>query len=285
MSERAAAATPQSEKVDRFRALHERDGIFVMPNPWDRGSALLLEALGFPALGTSSAGFAFSAGRADAARAVSRDEMLAHVAELAAATSLPVSADLEAGYSDTPEGVAETMRLAVSEAGVAGVSIEDATYRPGAPLYDIEEAVERVQAACEGVRASGIPAVVTARAECFLVGHSDALAESIRRLNRYREAGADVLYAPGLASAGEVSAVVRGVDAPVNVVIGMRGMSLPVAELAALGVRRVSLGSTLARVAVGALLEASREIRERGTFDFLDRAIPYAELNARFGER
>jgi 2-methylisocitrate lyase-like PEP mutase family enzyme len=259
-----------------FRALHER-GCFVLPNPWDVGTAVQLARLGFPALATTSAGYAFSRGLPDAA--VGRDEMLAHVREIVAATALPVNADLEDGYGATAPEVAATVRSCV-DAGAAGLSIEDATGDPGEPLYPFDEAVARVRAARRAIDDAGADVVLTGRSEGFIVGRPD-LAETLRRLVAYGDAGADCLYAPGLATAEQISAVVAAVaPRPVNVLVSAPGPT--VAGLAALGVRRISVGSTLARVAWTACLRASREIAERGTFDGFAGAESYAAMNALF---
>ncbi|GAO01154.1 oxaloacetate decarboxylase [Anaeromyxobacter sp. PSR-1] len=264
------------EQRSAFRALHQQ-GCFVLPNPWDAGTARALERAGFRALATTSAGFAFSRGLPDGA--VGCEEMLAHVRELVAATPLPVNADFEDGYGATAEEVAANVRACV-DAGVAGLSIEDATGDPAAPLYPADEAVARLRAARRAIDAAGGGVVLTGRSEGFVAGRPD-LAETIRRLVAYADAGADCLYAPGLTTREQVAAVVRAVaPRPVNVLAG--GPAFTVAELAALGVRRVSVGSALARAAWGAFLEASREIAERGTFERLGEAAGYAALNALF---
>lgn len=268
----------QAEKASAFRALHEREGAFIIPNPWDVGTARLLAHLGFEALATTSAGYAFSVGKPD--NTVGRDQMLAHVGAIASATDLPVSADLENGFGDDPEMAAETIRLAAA-VGLVGGSIEDSTNGPGDPIYDLPLAVARIRAAAEAARALPFPFTLTARSENYLAGRPD-LADTIRRLQAYQEAGADVLYAPGLRSADDIAAVVRAVDRPVNVVMGLKGAQLTVAELAELGVKRVSIGSSLARAALGAFLRAGREMRERGSFTYADDAISSAEINALF---
>ncbi len=267
----------QAEQGRAFRALH--GAAFIIPNPWDAGTARLLAHLGFQALATTSAGFAFSKGVPDSA--VGREEMLAHVAEIAAATALPVSADLENGYGDAPSIVAETIRLAAA-AGVVGGSIEDYTGRKEAPLYERQHAAERIRAAAEAAHALPFPFTLTARAENFLVGQPD-LKDTIARLQAYQEAGADVLYAPGLRSREDIATVTRSVDRPVNVVMGLQGVSLSLSELAALGVKRVSVGSALSRAALGAFLRAGREMLT-GSFAFAQEAAPYRELNSLFGE-
>lgn len=266
--------TTQAEKARAFRALHERDQAFVIPNPWDVGTARLLADMGFEALATTSAGYAYTLGVPD--MRVGRDRMLAHVAELVRATDLPVSADLENGFADTPEGVAQTYRLA-AETGLVGASIEDASDDADAPIQDLSRAVERVQAAVEAVRGLPFPFTLTARAENYLHGRPD-LGDTIRRLQAYQEAGADVLYAPGLRSRDEIEAVVRSVDRPVNVLMGAPGMAFSVAELSAMGVRRISVGSALSRAALGAFLRASREVLEQGTFTFGEEAVSYPDI-------
>lgn len=266
----------QVEKGKRFQALHA--AAFIIPNPWDAGTARLLAHLGFQALATTSAGHAFSAGVPDGA--MGREAMLAHVAAIAAATDLPVSADLENGYGDAPAIAAETIRLAAA-AGAVGGSIEDATGRQDAPLYELRHAAERVRAAAEAAHALPFPFTLTARAENFLVGKPD-LNDTIARLQAYQEAGADVLYAPALKSRDDIATVVRSVDRPVNVVMGLAGLKLTLPELAALGVKRVSVGSALSRAALGAFLSAAREMQERGGFTFAEEAVPYRELNTLF---
>jgi 2-methylisocitrate lyase-like PEP mutase family enzyme len=268
----------QSEKGLVFRALHERDSAFIIPNPWDVGTARLLTHLGFKALATTSAGYAFSVGMRD--YRIGRDEMIAHVGAIASATDLPVSADLENGYGDAPESVAETIRLAAA-AGVVGGSIEDTTHRPENPIYEYGVAVERVRAAAEAARALPWSFTLTGRAENYLWERPD-LKDTIKRLQAYQDAGADVLYAPGLATKEDIAAVVRSVDRPVNVVMGLRGVPLSLAELSQLGVKRISVGSALTRAALGAFLRAAREMREHGTFTFADEAASYQEVNAMF---
>ena len=274
----SARRATQAEKGHAFRALHAREGAFVIPNPWDVGSARILAQAGFEALATTSAGFAFSLGRRD--NTIARYAMLDHVATIAAATDLPVSADLENGYSKTPEGVAETYALAATT-GIVGASIEDSTGNAEQPLFDIDVAAARVRAAVEAVRALPFPFMLTARAENFLVGRKD-LADVIRRLQAYQDAGADVLYAPGLVARDDIAAVVKSVDRPVNVVMGLAGARFSLGELAALGVKRVSVGSALARASFGALIDAAKEMQEHGTFAFADRAVAYRDLGAMF---
>jgi 2-methylisocitrate lyase-like PEP mutase family enzyme len=273
----------QAEKAERFQGLHAGPGAFVIPNPWDAGTARILTGLGFQALTTTSAGLAYALGRRDGAGAVTRDETLANAKAIVDATDLPVAADLENGFGHTPEAVAETIRLAGEVAGLVGGSIEDATGEDATadlkrPIYDFQRAVERIAAAAEAARALPFPFVLVARAENFLHGRPD-LDDTIRRLQAFEAAGADALYAPGLATAEDIRTVCQAVSKPVNVLIGAKIAALSVAELAALGVRRISLGSALSRAALGAFFRAAQEIRERGTFLFVPDAIPYAEAN------
>lgn len=271
----------QSEKAAHFRALHHRDDAFIIPNPWDVGTARLLQSLGFEALATTSGGFAFTLGKPDGS--VDRDTMLAHAAALVAATDLAVSADLENGYGDTPAAVADTMRLAVA-VGLAGCSIEDTPAGDNRVPYDLPLAAERVRAAAEVARAQPFPFTLTARAENYIVGRPD-LRDTITRLQAFQEAGADVLFAPGLKTTEDISAVVRSVDRPMNVIMGLQGVQLSLADLSALGVKRVSVGSALSRAALGAFLRAATEMQQHGTFSFAEDAPKYAELNAQFAKR
>jgi len=273
-----ARSLTQEEKGRLFRELHERADAFIIPNPWDVGTARLLANLGFKALATTSMGYAFSVGRRD--NTLNCQETMAYAASISAATNLPVSADLENGFGDEPEIVAHTIGLAAA-AGVVGGSIEDATGRPDHPIYEIEVAVERVRAAVAGARSLPFPFTLTARAENYLHGRTD-LRDTIKRLQAYQEAGADVLYAPGLATKEDIAAVVRSVDRPVNVVMGLQGAQLSLAQLSAIGVRRVSVGSALCRTALGAFLRAGREMREQGTFTFAEEAVSPREMNAVF---
>lgn len=265
----------QAEKGQAFRALHEGKNAFIIPNPWDIGTARLLAHLGFQALATTSAGFAFSSGRPDFC--IGRERMMAHVAQIVSATELPVSADLENGFGDDPDTVAETIRMGAA-AGLVGGSIEDATNRPDAPIYEFELAVERIRAAAQAARSLPFPFVLTARAENHLNGRPD-LADTIKRLQAYQEAGADVLYAPGLTSITDIGAVVAAVDRPVNVIMGLQGLRLSLKELDELGVKRVSVGSALSRAALGAFMRAGKEMRDHGTFSFADDAISYREIS------
>jgi 2-methylisocitrate lyase-like PEP mutase family enzyme len=265
----------QAEKGEAFYALHRRARAFLIPNPWDMGSARVLAHLGFEALATTSSGSAFTLGKPDGA--ISRGDALAHAAAIVAATDLPVSADLENGFGDAPEDAAETIRLAAA-VGLAGASIEDYTRREDQPLYAIEHASDRIRAAAEVVRSLPFRFTLTARAENYIVGRAD-LGDTIRRLQAYQSAGADVLYAPGLSSHDDISAVVRAVDRPVNVLGGIGSAPLSLAELSAIGVKRVSTGGALARAAQGAFLRAARELREHGTFAFAKDVPASREVN------
>jgi 2-methylisocitrate lyase-like PEP mutase family enzyme len=269
-----------ADKRRAFRKLHEA-GCFVIPNPWDIGSARYLQHLGFKALATTSAGFAFTRGLPDGG--VPRDLMLAHIREIVEATELPVNADFEAGYARDPEGVAESVRLGV-ETGVAGLSIEDATGERDHPLYDLDAAVERMRAARAAIDRGGSDVLLVGRAECFLVGKPD-IAETVARLKAYSNAGADCLYAPGIRTREEVAAVVEAVaPKPVNV-LRPAGTNFTVADFAALGVRRISVGGSLARVAWAGFIKAAREMASDGRFDALAGAAPNAELNDLFRAR
>lgn len=269
----------QSPQVDAFRKLHE-SGCFVMPNPWDEGSARWLRGQGFKALASTSAGFAFTHGRAD--QDVPRDMMLAHLAELVKAVpDLPINADFENGYADTPDGVAANVKLCIAT-GVAGLSIEDATGREDEPLYPFELAVERIKAARRAVDETGTGVVLTARAECFLTGHPDALNESMRRIRAYAEAGADVLYAPGPKTVADIGAIVAAAGGkPVNTLV-YGDVGLSVADVAAAGTRRISVGAALARAAWAAFIEATRLIKDEGSFKGFAGNGASAPLNAFF---
>ena len=267
--------TSQSDKATRFRALHQGPGAFVIPNPWDAGSARLLAGLGFQALATSSGASAGILGRRDGT--VTREEALAHARAIVAATDLPVSADLEKGFGDAPAAVAETIRLA-GGVGLVGGSIEDATGDKDKPLYDVDYATERVAAAVQVARALPFPFTLTARAENFLRGNPN-LDDTIKRLQAFEQAGADVLMAPGLPDIAAVRAVCAAVSKPVNFMAGIRGKSFTVAELTAAGVKRISLATSLYRVAMGGLLHAAREVQDKGTFGYLDHALTTPELN------
>ena len=265
----------QKERAARFRALHDGPGTFVIPNPWDVVSARLLAGVGFPALATSSAASASTLGRRDGG--LTRDEALEHARSIVEATALPVSADLEKGFGDEPEAVAETIRLA-AEAGLVGCTIEDSTGNPDRPLYDFDLAVERVAAAAQATRALAFPFILTARAHNFLYPNA-TLDDTIARLQAYERAGADVLFAPGLPDIPAVAAVCAAVSKPVNFMAGIKGKSFTVAELAAAGVKRISLATSLYRVAMTALLDAALEVRDKGQFAFVDRSRSTAELN------
>jgi 2-methylisocitrate lyase-like PEP mutase family enzyme len=266
----------QSDKATRFRALHQGPHAFVIPNPWDAGSARILAGLGFQALATSSGASAGILGRRDGK--VRRDEALAHARAIVDATDLPVSADLEKGFGDAPSAAAETIRLA-AEVGLCGGSIEDATGDKDRPLYDIEQATLRVAAAVQAARALSFPFTLTARTENFLRGNP-SLDDTIKRLQAFEKAGADVLMAPGLPDLEAVRAVCTAVSKPVNFMAGIRGKSFTVAELEAAGVRRISLATSLYRAAMTGLLDASREVKDRGTFSYLDHTLPTPDLNA-----
>jgi 2-methylisocitrate lyase-like PEP mutase family enzyme len=273
--------TTQSARAEAFRALHARPRIFAIPNPWDAGSAKLLASLGFEALATTSAGLAFSLGKPDGENALSRSEALANARAIAAATPLPVSADLENCFGDAPHTCAETIGLA-AEAGLVGGSIEDATGRADRPIYAFDDAVERVKAGVAAARALPFPFTLTARAENFLHGIAD-LDDTIRRLVAFADAGADVLFAPGLTTLAQIESVVRAVaPKPVNAIMGLAGRSMSLDSLERIGVRRVSVGSSLARAAYSALLRAGGEIRTSGTFEFANDAVPFGEMNAMF---
>jgi 2-methylisocitrate lyase-like PEP mutase family enzyme len=264
-----------AQKAVRFRALHAAPGSFVIANAWDAGSAKLLRGLGFPALATSSGAQAGVLGRVDGA--VSRDEALAHATAIVGAVDLPVSADLEKCFADRPEDAARTITMA-AEIGLAGASIEDATGDPAKPLYDAAFAVERVAAAVAAARAVGFPFVLTARTESFLRGNTD-LADVIRRLQAFEAAGADVLMAPGLPDLDAVRAVCVAVTKPVNFMAGIRGKSFTVKELTDAGVKRISLATSLFRAAMTSVTAAATEVRDRGTFAYLDHTMPTPEWN------
>jgi len=268
----------QAETAAAFTELHRRKGTFIIPNPWDVGSACLLAHAGFEALATSSAGYAFSIGKADGQ--VGRDQTLAHAAEVVAATGLPVSIDLENGFGDAPEDAAKTIRLAAATGAVGG-SIEDRTRRTEDPIYDRALAAERIRAAAEVVHSLPFPFMLTARAENHLVGKPD-LKDTIERLQMYQEAGANVLYAPGLTTRDEITTLINSVDRPVNVLMGIKGVQLTLADLTAMGVRRISVGSTLARVALGAFLRAAHEMKDDGTFGFIEDAADSRMINSIF---
>jgi 2-methylisocitrate lyase-like PEP mutase family enzyme len=271
----------QAEKAAAFRALHARPGAFIIPNPWDAGTAKMLAALGFEALATTSLGLANSLGRPDGTHAVSRAEVLDNCRIIAAATDLPVNADLENGYADEPRAAAEMIRLA-AEAGIVGGSIEDATGDPGRPIYDFNLAVERVQAAVEVARALPVPFMLTARAENLLHGRLD-LDDTIKRLQAFDKAGADVLYAPGVRDLATIRTVASSVGKPLNVVMSAADPSLTAAQLAEAGVKRISVGGALSRLALAAFLEGAREMKDTGGFTWVRRTVPSKELKAMWG--
>lgn len=273
-------STSVVSRAKTFQTLHQRDRVLVLPNPWDIGTAQILEVLGFEALATTSAGHAFSLGRRDRPDELTRQEALRHARSIIGATRLPVSADLANGFGDDPDSVAETIRLA-GRAGLAGASIEDATGRQDDPIYPFTLAVERVAAAVEAAGRLKRPFVFTARAENYLHGRPD-LDDTLKRLDAYASVGADVLYAPGLSSIDDIATVCQAVSKPVNVVMGLPGSDLSVAQLEAAGVRRISLGSSLARAALGAFLRASREVLEDGTFSFARDCPPSREIESFF---
>ena len=269
----------QSEKAARFRALHDGPGAFVIPNPWDVGSARLLAGLGFQALATSSAASAAAIGRRD--RGLKREEAMAHARMIADATDLPVSGDLEHGFGDPPEVVAETIRLA-AEAGLVGCTIEDSTGNQVRPLYDLAFAAERIAAAAQAARSLSFPFMLTARAHNFV--HPDPnFDDTIKRLQAYEKAGANVLFAPGLPDLAAVRAVCAAVSKPFNFMAGIKGKSFSVSELAAAGVRRISLATSLYRAAMTGFLDAAREVQNTGEFGFLDRCVTTADLNQLMG--
>ncbi len=272
----------QTEKAAAFQALHQRPEVFVIANPWDAGTARILTGLGFPALSTTSAGLAFALGRTDGTASVTRDEALANAKAIVDATNLPVAADLENGYGHAPEIAAETIRLAAA-AGLVGASIEDATGDPTKPIYDFNHAVERVAAAAAAAHALPFPFMFVARAENYLHGRPD-FDDTVRRLQAFEAAGAEVLYAPGITSPDNIRTLCASVKKPVNLLMGLKGAHrLAVEEVGALGVRRISIGSGFARAAMTAFLHAAREVREDGTFTFADETLYMSELTQLFG--
>jgi 2-methylisocitrate lyase-like PEP mutase family enzyme len=264
----------RDQKFKTFQALHARPGAFVIPNPWNAGSAKILAALGFEALATTSAGYAFSVGHQDSAPELTREHLLENAREIAEATALPVSADLQNGFGHSPDHCSETIRLAAAT-GLAGASIEDATGDPSNPIYELQAAKDRIVAAAETAHRHQI--LLTARAENFLHGKPD-LDDTIRRLQAFEEAGADVLYAPGLPTLEAIRTVCASVSKPVNVLAGLKGATFSVEELAAIGVKRISVGGAFARAAFGGFLRAAREVKEHGTFNFAAEAVPSSEM-------
>ncbi len=274
------ATTDPSARRAAFRRLHE-SGCFIIPNPWDVGTARYLRHLGFKALATTSSGFSFSKGLPDTDWAVPLDLALAHIAEIVGATELPVNADFESGYAHEPEGVAENVRRCV-ETGVAGLSIEDASGDPGKPLYDLDHAVERIRAARAAIDAMGADVLLTGRAECYLVDHPDPLKEAVRRLQAYAQAGADVLYAPGPRKRDDIKAIVEAVaPKPVNILMSSN-IGLTLMDLTYLGARRISVGSSLARAAWTGFIRAAELMAEDGSFAGFDGIVPFDDLNAFF---
>ena len=273
--------TDQVEKGEIFRSLHHRDHAFIIPNPWDAGSARILESMGFEALATTSMGHAFSLGLRD--YALGRQRTLDYAKTIASATHLPVSADLENCFGDKPTDVAETIKLAAAT-GIVGGSVEDYTGQSDNPIYDIDFATKRVRAAAEIAHSLPFTFTLTARAENYIHERPD-LDDTIRRLLAYQDAGADVLYAPGLTTKDEISKLVRSVKRPVNVLMGRKGGTpISQAELSSLGIKRISVGSTLARTALGSLVRAAREMKEKGTFSFANEAVDPKDMNAIFLE-
>ena len=275
----------QTTKGQAFKDLHSAEGIFVMPNAWNAGSALMLQAAGFPAVGTSSAGIVFGLGLPDYEGVLTRQAALEETARIAGALRIPVSMDAENGYGHTPEEVAETIRLA-AETGVAGASIEDyaAAYGTG-DLYDRALSVERIEAAASAAASLPFPFTLTARAECYLMGHPNPFEESVTRVNLYREAGADCLYVPGVKDPETIGRLVKEVDGPVNVVMGLAGSPMSVSQLEDLGVKRVSIGGSLARATFGLIRRAAEEMRDRGTFTYSEGQVPNGQLCRFFDEQ
>jgi len=272
----------QSSAIAQFRALHE-SGCFVLPNPWDVGTAVYLQQLGFKALATTSAGFAFSRGKPDGG--VTLDEMLSHIGEVVAATPLPVNADFLNGFADEPDDVAANVKLCIAS-GVAGLSIEDNSGNSAAPIYEESFAVDRIRAARNAIDASGVPVLLTGRCEAWLVGRPDPFRVALDRLVAYAQAGADCLYAPGVQKPDEIADIVKAIaPKPVNVLVSGFNRELSLSQLADLGVRRISVGSGLAAVAWGAFIRAARSIATTGRFDAFANAVPFAEINEVFSKR
>jgi 2-methylisocitrate lyase-like PEP mutase family enzyme len=279
-----ATSSNHSSAVAQFRALHE-SGCFVLPNPWDVGTAVYLHHLGFKALATTSAGVAFSQGKPDSTHSLPLDVMLAHIRDVVTATPLPVNADFQSGYAHEPEGVAANVTLCVAT-GIAGLSIEDNTGKEDSPLYEADLAIERIRAARAAIDASGTQVVLTGRCEAWLVGQSDPFRFALERLVAYAEAGADCLYAPGVSEPDEIAAIVKAVaPKPVNVLMYGPSKILSVSSLADLGVRRISVGSSLACVAWGAFIRSAQNIASTGTFDSFADAVPFSEINGVFAKR
>lgn len=280
MAARAQALKPmdtQIQRGERFRALHTGPSTFLMPNAWDPGSACILADSGFQCLATTSAGIAYSLGQPDVEGRVCRSQMMECIHRITAAIQLPVSADLEAGFGAAPEDVAETIRLAI-QAGVVGGNIEDLCGTLRTPLFDIDLAGERIRAARESADRSGVPFTLTARTDCYLAGVPSPFPETVRRLNRFREMGADCLFVPGIRDAETIAALVREVDGPITVVMGLTGSAFTVSQLGNLGVKRISIGGSLARSALGLVRRAAQEMLQHGSFGFAEQQIPDAEL-------
>jgi 2-methylisocitrate lyase-like PEP mutase family enzyme len=271
-------------KAEKFQQLHDDGNCFIMANAWNAGSAVILEQAGFEAIGTTSAGIAYSHGLADAEAALSFESALQETREIADAVDIPVSMDSENAYADKPEGVFENLQR-IAASGVVGASIEDYSGDPENPFYDLELAVERVQAAKDAVRDLGYPFVLTARAECYLYGHADPFRESVLRINRYREVGADCLYVPGIRDIQTIRELVGACDGPVNVVMGLAGAPISLAELRQAGVARISIGGSLARAAFGLVRRAATEMLEQGSFGFASEQIADAELCRLFSKQ
>ena len=270
--------TDLQEKAEKFRTLHKGAGTFLMPNAWNAGSARMLSAAGFPAIATSSSGIAFSLGLPDYDGCISRDQMMTHIQAISGAVDLPVSADLEAGYGNSPADVAATVRQAIS-AGAVGGSIEDYTGNPHEPIYETNLAVDRIKAARQAANGTGVSFTLTARTDCFMTGHQKPFAEAVRRANLYRVAGADCVFVPGVTDRHMIAALVREVMAPLAVVVGFAGTPLRVAELEEIGVKRISIGGSLARATFALIQRAANEMIHAGTFSFAETQIPDAELS------
>lgn len=271
----------QLAKAQTFRDLHTRSGIFLMPNAWDPGSARMLASSGFPAIGTTSAGISFSHGVADSDGAVSQSEMIDCVERIVQSVGLPVSADLEAGYGTEPDDVAKTIEFAIA-AGAVGGNIEDFTGNPAAPLFDSSLAAQRIRAARAAADATGIPFTLTARTDCYLANTPTPFSEAVHRANLYREAGADCLFIPGVSDPDTLTELVKEIDGPLTVVMGLSGSALTVSQLQEIGVRRVTIGGSLARATYGLIRKAAQEMAQHGTFDYSTQQIPHAELCAFF---
>lgn len=274
----------QKSKGTAFENLHTADGIFVMPNAWNAGSACMLESAGFPAIGTTSAGIAYCLGLPDYEGALSRQSALAETSRISRAVAVPVSADAENGYGHEPDEVAESVRL-FADTGAVGASIEDFAASFGEALYERPLAVDRIRAAKEASESVGFPFTLTARAECYLVGHPQPFKESVLRANLYRDAGADCLYIPGVRDLETIASLVQEIDGPINVVMGLAGTPLTLSELESVGVKRVSIGGALARATFGTIRRAAEEIRDRGTFTFAASQVPDEELCRFFSRR